>query len=430
MNRFQNLALSRRTMLRGTGVAMSIPFLDAMTPAIATPGSPVSGELPRRILAIETTLGILPQYFFPKTAGRDYESTPYLDRLRAFRDQLTVFSGVSHPDVDGGHPADKTFLTAAPHPGSGGFKNSISLDQFAAEQIGPSTRFPTLSLQIGREHSSLSFTRSGVMIPTEKSPAKLYQRMFVQGSAHEIELRVDDLRRGRSMLDFVKGSARSLRRQLASGDRDKLDHYFTSVRELEDRLLQGEQWEHRPKPKVTAKPPQDIADYNEFIAMSRLMFDTIRLALETDSTRLITVFVIPTGCVPNLPGVSHETHSLTHHGNRPDVLEELRTIEDAQFGVLAELLAGLRDSKEQEQSLLDRTMVLYGSCMGSANAHSNVNLPILLAGGGFRHGQHLAFDTKNNYPLPNLFVSMLQRLGLEADRFASSTGTMRGLEMI
>jgi hypothetical protein len=428
MTPFQNRALSRRTFLRGAGVAMAIPLLDAMTPAVAAAGA-TAVELPRRMLAIQTNLGILPQYFFPKTAGRDYESTPYLEKLRDFRDQMTVFSGVSHPDVDGGHAGDKVFLTAAPHPSAGGFKNSVSLDQLAAEQIGPSTRFPTLSLQIGRGARGLSYTRSGVMLPTEKSPANLYRRMFVQGSASEVKSRVDDLRRGRSMLDFVQDSARRLNRQLAASDRDKMEHYFTSVRELETRLLQGEAWEHRPKPKVAAAQPQDVADHNEFIAISRLMYDAIRLALETDSTRLITVFVIPTDCVPNLPGVSHETHSLTHHGNRPEVLNELRTIEEAQFDVLAELLAALHDSKEQGQSLLDRTMVLYGTCMGSANAHSNVNLPTLLAGGGFKHGQHLAFDAKNNYPLPNLFVSMLQRLGVEADRFASSTGTMRGLEM-
>jgi hypothetical protein len=174
--------------------------------------------------------------------------------------------------------------------------------------------------------------------------------------------------------------------------------------------------------------PQD-ADVTELSVASKRMYDLIRLALETDSTRLVTVFVEALGLHHDIPGVEHETHTLTHHGNRPETLAELQRIETAQFQALAGLLAGLQGAKEGGETLLDRTMVLYGTCMGSANAHSNVNLPVLLAGGGFKHAGLLEFDTKKNYPLPNLYVSMLQRLGLEIDRFASSTGTMRGLEM-
>ncbi len=400
-----------------------------MVPAVATVASRDVSASPRRMLSIQTNQGILPQFFFPKTAGRDYELTPYLERLSDFRDSMTVFSGVSHPDVAGGHPGEKVFLTAAPGPVAGGFKNSVSIDQLAAEHIGSLTRFPTLSLQVGRGTTGISYTRSGVMIPPERSPSDLYQRMFAQGDVNEVQARLDDLRRGRSMLDFVQESARGLNRKLSAGDRDRMDQYFTSVRDLEGRLHQNEQWERRPKPSVDEPQPKDVADYNEFITATELMFDIIRLALKTDSTRLITLSIVPTGSVVNVEGVTRETHTLTHHGNRPEVIEELRRIEDAQFGAFAKLLSSLQDSTEQGASLLDQTMVLYGTCMGSANAHSNKNLPVLLAGGGFRHGQHLAFDTTNNYPLPNLFVSMLQRLGIESDQFASSTGTMRGLEM-
>src|SRR5262245_21365467 len=165
MSPFANRALSRRTFLRGAGVAMSLPFLDAMRPAIA---GAAAAEPPRRMLAILTNQGILPQFFFPKEAGREYESTPYLDHLKDFRNRLTVFSGLSHPDVSGGHPADKVFLTSAPGPASSGFKNSISLDQFAAEKLGQATRFPTLSLLVGTGGFSLSHTRNGVLIPAER----------------------------------------------------------------------------------------------------------------------------------------------------------------------------------------------------------------------------------------------------------------------
>src|SRR6185369_594092 len=183
-------------------------------------------EPPRRMLAILTNQGILPQFFFPTKAGREYELTPYLEHLKDFRHQMTVFSGVSHPDVSGGHPADKVFLTSAPGPASSGFKNSISLDQLAAEKLGHATRFPTISLQVGTGAFSLSHTRSGVLIPAERSASKLYRRMFVQGSANEVQQRVDDLRRGRSTLDFVRDSAKKLNQQLAAGDRNRMEQYF------------------------------------------------------------------------------------------------------------------------------------------------------------------------------------------------------------
>jgi hypothetical protein len=388
-------------------------------------------EPPRRMIAIETNMGILPQYFFPEGAGgRDYRPSPYLELLADFRRDFTVFSGVSHPNVTGGHAADKVFLTAAPHPDSGAFKNSVSLDQVAAEQIGTQTRFPSLVLSCCNGGDvSLSYTRSGVMIPGERSPAALYQRMFVQGNAKEVEARVADLRLGRSILDFVDESAKELQKKIGPQDRDRLDQYFTSVRELEQQLVVGEEWEYKPKPKVDVPMPVDMMEPHELVDRTKQMFNLMRLALETDSTRLVTLFIQPLGTLTNIEGVSHETHSMTHHGNRPEVLAELRKVEEAQLKALTHLLGGLRDANEGGSNLLDRTMVLYGTCMGSANAHNNVNLPVLLAGGGFRHGQHLAFDTKRNYPLPNLYLSMLQRMGLEVDRFASSNGTMRGLEM-
>ena len=254
--------------------------------------------------------------------------------------------------------------------------------------------------------------------------------MFTQGTPREIDARIEDLRVGRSVLDFVVEDANRLQRDLGPRDRERLDQYFSSVRDLEGQLVSSEAWERRPKPKprTNAPPPVDIAEDKRLIDRTRLMFDMARLALETDSTRLVTVFINSLG-VLSIAGVTRETHSLTHHGNVPENVAELRRIEEAQFRVLAELLGGLRAVKEGDATLLDRTMVLYGTCMGSANAHSNTNLPVLLAGGGFRHGQHLAFDQKKNYPLPNLFVSMLQRLGIPADKFASSTGTLRGLEM-
>jgi hypothetical protein len=422
-----NRPLSRRSFLRGAGVALSLPLLDAMVPAFARASVPGS---PRRMLAIQTNLGILPQFFWPEGTGMDYKPSPYLEILKDYRREMTVFSGVSHPGVDGGHLAERSFLTAAPHPGSGSFKNSVSLDQVAAERIGSLTRIPVLVTRVGIQNcaGSLSYTRGGVEIPPESSVAALYRRMFVQGTAKEVSARLNDLKKGKSVLDFVNDSAKKLQKDLGPKDRDRLDQYFSSVRELESQIHESAEWEKRPKPVVKVPEPKD-AEKSQLAEGCKLMFEMIRLALETDSTRLVTLFISSLGLKTDIPGVEHETHTLTHHGNRPETLAELRRIEEAQLKALAVLLGGLKTAKEGGQTLLDRTMVLYGTCMGSANAHSNVNLPMLLAGGGFKHVGLLGFDTKKNYPLPNLYVSMLQRLGLEIDKFASSTGTMRGLEL-
>src|SRR6186713_3384443 len=280
--------LSRRTFLRGTGAVMSLPLLDAMVPAYA---SATSADVPRRMVCVETNMGILPQFFFPEKAGKDYVASPYLVRLAAHRKNMTVFSGVSLPGVTGAHAAEKCFLTGTPHPERGGFRNWVSLDQYAAEHIGNRTRYPSLVLAMSGEGSAtLSFTRSGAPISAERSPKKLFTRLFVQGKADEVAANVEALKQGRSMLDFVGDQSKRLNRSLSKADQQRMDQYYSSVRELEQRLHSSEEWEYKPKPVVTAKAPDDIDDGREFVKKTRLMFDVMKLALETDSSRIISLF--------------------------------------------------------------------------------------------------------------------------------------------
>ena len=409
-------ALRRRTFLRASGLSIALPMLDAMRPAFA---SAAVTEAPRRLVAIETNMGILPNYFFPEGSGRDYQASPYLERLAAHRDQMTVFSGTSFPGVTGGHAAERCFLTGTPHPERGGFRNGVSLDQFAAEYVGSQTRFPSLITAITNENATLSFSRNGSSIPAEGSPRKLFEKLFVQGRPEEVEARVESLRQGLSTLDFVGDQTKRLNRALSPVDQHRMDQYLTAVRDLEKRLHSSQEWEYRPKPQVAAPLPEENNDPRQFVERSNMIFDVLSLALQTDSTRIVSLFIDTT-----------VIHNITHHGNRPELLAELRGHEERQFDALNRFLTSLRDSDEGGSSLLDRTMVFYGTCMGSANSHSNVNLPALLIGGGFRHGQHLAFDTENNYPLSNVYVSILQRLGIEVDEFSTGKGTMRGLEMV
>src|SRR5688500_3413707 len=431
-------AISRRRFLRGTGIALSLPFLDSMLPAFAAvaknSASATPGGTLRRMFGICNNLGLLPEGFFPKQGGRDYQLSPYLDLLKEHRNDFTVFSGVSHPDVDGGHPADNCFLTAAPHPGSAGFRNTISLDQYIAERIGHLTRFPSLTLGVNVQQGvrSLSWTGSGVLIPCEEKAADVFARMFLQGTKEETEAQVRKLETGQSILDGVAGQAKELQRTVGARDRDRLDQYSTSVRDLEQRMQMSREWEHKPKPKVSASVPLDPASPKAYMDKVKLMYDMARLAFETDSTRSISLLLdsvnspaIEFGDVKTSDGY----HNLSHHGKSKEKLAQLKAIDEWHMKLLAELFNDLKAVKEDGEPLLDRTMILYGSNLGNANTHVTTNMPTIFAGGGFRHGQHLAFDTQHNYPLPNLFVSMLQRMGLETDKFASATGTMRGLEM-
>jgi hypothetical protein len=387
---------------------------------------------PRRMFAICNNLGVLADPFFPKDSGKNYTLSPYLELLKEYRDDFTVFSGVSHPNVDGGHPSDISFLTAAPHPASSSFRNTISLDQFVAEQIGVLTRFPSLSLAVNGSRS-LSWTGTGVAIPPEDRASEVFNQLFLQGTPEEVEAQIRALDTGRSILDAVSDQARDLARHVGARDRGRLDQYFTSVRDLERRLQQSRGWETKPKPVVNVPAPVEPTSPAQYMEKVRAMYDLAKLAFETDSTRTITLMLNSVGTpVVEIPGatITDDYHNLSHHGKAADKLAQLRLLDEWQMRLLAGLFSELKSVREGDASLLDRTMILYGSNLGDANAHSTTNMPTLFAGGGFRHGQHLAFDQRQNYPLPNLFVSMLQRMGIQEEAFASSTGTMRGLEMI
>ncbi|MEX0938809.1 MAG: DUF1552 domain-containing protein [Pirellulales bacterium] len=428
-------AIERRRFLQGAGVALSLPFLDAMVPAFARDAhagsAPDAVGKPRRMLAICNNLGVLPEHFFPADQGFDYTPSHYLTFLQEHRADFTVFSGVSHPNVDGGHPSDISFLTAAPHPASSSFRNSISLDQHVAEHIGASTRIPSLSLAINGNRS-LSWTGTGVAIPPEQSASDVFQQLFLQGTQPEIDAKIREIDTGRSILDTVSQQARALERNVGAGDRDRLEQYFSSVRDLENRLQAARAWENRPKPVVDEPPPNDPTSSAQFIQAIEVMYRIARLAFQTDSTRAITLMQngVSTPAM-QIQGatITDGYHNLSHHGKSEEKLAQLKVIDEWQMRTMAGLLKDLKSVEEEGETLLDRTMVLYGSNLGDANAHSTTNMPIFFAGGGFHHGQHLKFDPASNYPLPNLFVSMLQRMDIETDVFATATGTMRGLEM-
>lgn len=410
--------LSRRTMLRGAGVAVALPALECMVPRSV---AQANNTVPRRMVAINFELSFHPPNLIPEKAGHDYELTPYLQPLEDVRNDFTVISGTSHPEVDGGHSASVSWLTGAPHPGAANFRNSISIDQLAARQIGLQTRFA--SRQMG---SGIAISANGVKLPGSPYPLHHFNEMFLEGRPDEKAERLRRFREGQSVLDTVLEASRRMKQRVSRQDQQKLDEYFTSVRDAERNLLKSEQWQNRPKPAVDVKPPTRLQNRAMIIELAKQFYDVMHLALQTDSTRLMTYVVGGSTQVPALPGVSQNYHDLSHHGQDPEKLKQLGIVEGEHLKLYGDFLRKLKETSESDSNLLDRTMVMLGSHMHSGG-HNNQNLPIILAGGGFQHGQHLAFDQNDNTPLANLHVSMLQRLGLEIDRFASSTGTMNGI---
>lgn len=424
--------IDRRRFLRGTGAAaLGLPLLEAMGPSLGQRALAAGGSSapPRRFVAMCAGLGFHAPFLFPDQEKKDIASTPYLSKLTGCHEQLTVFSGLSHPNQQGnnGHASSLTWLTSAQRPGLAGFKNSISLDQRIAQEIGLQTRYPSLTLSTSG--TSLSWSSSGVAIPGNSSPMKLFRALFVDGTEPEVAAELRGLKRGKSILDTVGGRAQQLTGQLGKRDQQKLSEYLAAVRELEMRLQQSQGWVVKPKPEVDAEVPNDITDKADAIAKQRLMYDMIALALQTDSTRTITFELGGLNQVPKIPGVNSDWHGLSHHGKDPEKIGELKIVEEAEFTALGDFLRKLKSIPEQDGTLLDHTAVLFGSNLGNASSHDWHNLPILVAGGGFNHQGYVAHDAQSNTPLANLFVGLAQWMGVEIDRFGTSTaGGVRGLE--
>ena len=422
-------SLSRRTVLKGVGAGLALPMLGAMNSAFA---SSKSSQAPKRFFGVCNNLGFLTDRFFPKSSGKNYELSPYLNEIAELRNKFTVFSGVSHPGVDGSHSSDVSFLTAAPHPGGGGFRNTISLDQFIAEKSGHLTRFPSISLGVNAKEGrrGLSFTDAGVLIPCQNKPSEVYKQLFVQGSEKEITRQIRKLVLGQSIMDTIAGEAKAFQKKLGKEDKQRLDQYFTSVREVEKRMTNSQNWVNKPKPKTKEKLPEDT-DRAEYFETAELMYKMTKLAFETDSTRSMTLLLDSNNSPAiNINGESASDgyHNLSHHGKTDKKLGQLDAIDRQHIKLLGQLMNDLESVNEEGGSLLDHTSIFFGSNFGDANKHTTDNMPIILAGGKFKHGQHLAFDKKHNEALPNVFVSVLQQMGYNEDGFASGKGTMKGLE--
>lgn len=422
------ISTNRRSFLKAAGVCIALPALESL-PNLAQADQ--TKAPPKRMVCIGNEFGMYGGAYWPESTGKNYELTTLLKPLADYRQDFTLFSHLDH-GLKGGHFAVHTFLTgvksveAKAAPDSG-----ISLDQRAAEFVGSKTRFP--SLAIGSEDGlhggcQMSWTRSGTRIPPIPGPRELFRMLFVDEAGEAKQKSADRIALQGSILDAVQGDAKSMSRRLSKTDAAKLDEYLASVRDVETKLDLDKHWQNIAKPKLDMKEPENQGLTKDLPAI----YDLIALALQTDSTRVATLEIGGSFAASDL-GIKAGYHSLSHHGQVQSSIDLLVQIELYQMQQFANFVGKLRSLKEpnSDATLLDSTMVLHGSGMGNANSHTNTDLPIILAGGGFQHGEHKAYpsEPRKRVPLCNLYVSMLQRFGVETDRFSVGTSTLNGLEL-
>jgi Protein of unknown function (DUF1552) len=448
MNPLFHTPISRRTVLRGLGVSLALPLLEAMLPrsVSAAPSTykPMgkAGSKPTpRVIFCYVSNGVNILEWVPQTKGADYSLSPTLETLRGHRAQFSVLSGLGHPHSTGGHSGADTWLTGADLKSVPGkdYTNTISADQVIAEKIGTKTRFP--SLEIGDMsgtgsalHShTLAFDRNGTPLPTENNPQYLFNRLFVPDDAASREATLKRYAEKRSILDDVLGEARALEGKLGHTDRVKLSEYLASVRETELRVQRQVDWVDVPKPRIDGtglqlnSKPGDAHDRPMWLDV---MLELSYLVFVTDTTRVITFEWAREAGGFGPGGQNH--HELSHHGGDPGMLKKLAEVDRGYLEHLNRFLTFLQTTDEGGQPMLDHTMVVYGSGMNSGERgdHSPKNLPLLVAGGrawGLKHGQHLAHDPGQHPPLSNVLLTTIQKMGVETDRFQDATGTLTGL---
>lgn len=418
----------RRRFLKRTGFGLALPMLQSVW-ADDEVVSPVSGQArkpapAKRFVAIGTYLGFHTPSWFPEKAGRLSSMSNVLQPLERHRDQFSLVSGLDHR-APNGHSNWRNYLTGSGTP-------RVSLDQEIAAEIGDQTRFASLQLTCGSANSGgqISFTQEGVPLPMTGRPSVLFGKLF-SSDTDKARMRYI-LDSGQSVLDLVLDEARSLERRVSRTDQRKLGEYFSSVRDVEKKIQKQRDWLDRPSPKVEYQLPKfDPVAPDLSLECESIMYDLMALALETDSTRVITLLVPGAGQVFTVDGekLIAGYHGLSHHGHDPAKIADFNRIGIEHVTRFGGLLDQLEEKQDAEgRALLDSTIVLYGSGMGDANTHNNSNLPVLVAGGGLRHGHyHSVNRTRESSSTPllgDLFVTLMQRMGMERDRFANASRNM------
>jgi hypothetical protein len=438
--------LSRRTLLRGFGAAIALPALDAMSPAFAAGAARLGAKSPIRMTVAYVPNGIVMKDWTPAAEGADFEFTRILKPLEAYRDRLLVLSNLAQingrplGDGPGDHArAASTFLTGA-HPrktAGADISVGVSVDQVAAQGLGNPTRFASLELgcedgrQVGNCDSgysgaysnSLSWRTPNAPNPPEINPRAVFERLFGTNTADDAASRAKRARYDKSILDFVLEDAHKLQGDLGATDRRKLDEYLTAVRDIERRISDSEKNNTDVVPTID-KPAGVPVDYSDH---AHLMFDLQTIALQADLTRIITFMMGREGSNRTYReiGVPDAHHPITHHRNDPEMVEKVTKINCYHVEQFAYFLGKLKSIPEGDGTLLDHTIVLYGSGLSDGNRHTHHQLPVLVAGGsiaGFKSGRHVRYAPET--PMNNLFLTILDRMGVPAHALGDANGEL------
>jgi len=432
-------ALPRRTFLRGLGTAVALPFLEAMTPAFAVAATPIT-----RVAFLYTANGVIMHDWTPQQEGASFAFTKTLQPVASFRDQVLVVSGLAHRngealgDGPGDHArAGASWLTGV-HPKKtrgADIQNGMSVDQMLAQDIGRSTRLP--SLELGLEDvrmvggcdsgyscaysNTLSWSSPTTPLPYENNPRRVFERLFGDGETTDPAVRAVRARQNRSLLDFVLDDARRLSPSLGAGDRRKLSDYLDAVREVERRIQNTERQDSVELPALD-RPDGVPPTFEEHV---QVMSDLIAIAFQADLTRVVTLMYSREGGNRTYRsiGVPDAHHGLSHHQNDRARMARLQMIDQHHVAMLAYFLGKLHAAQDDGGSLLDHSIVVYGSSLSDSNRHLHDNLPTLVAGGGagaIRGGRHLRYP--EGTPMTNLFVTLLDRVGAHRVQIGDSTG--------
>ena len=417
----------RRRFLRGVGLSLAIPALESLRPGRT---EAADGDQPaaRNFICVAPDYGLNPEGFFPQQTGDQYAMPNSLQSLARHRRDFSVFSQLDHPDVGGGHGCTRTLLNGIKATDADGDRSKLfSLDQLVAERIGSETRFPSLVTGNG---APISYTRAGIPIPAVSTPDRFFNLLFVEDSEKDKQRQRQSLSDNDSLLDLLLEDSRSLKSRLASQDRNKLEEYLTAVRETERKLVRRKEWIEIPKPKAKRPTVDEELPQISYPYDMSLFFEVMVMALQSESTRVL-IYQMPGGNRHfTFDGITLGYHTLTHHGQNPEKIAQLQIIDTYYLTQLAGFIDRLKKVKDVNgQPLLDSTVLLLASGMGNASSHSSRNVPALVAGGGFKHGQHHTFPKKGNKgtPLSNLYVTLLQQFGIETDQFASSSGNLNNI---
>ena len=411
----------RRAFLKSAGVTIALPFLNSIPSlrAAVKAGAPT----PKRMVFVASALGMNPGTFFPRNFGEDFNPSPVLEPIRDLRKDLTVFSHMDHPAIFTKHYSMNSIYSGVNAKTASAGEN-ISVDQLAAEHVGYDTRYPSVHVSLGGKQGA-SWSRSGIRVREEEDPKDLFNKMFVNDSAAAKKALELELEQQGSVLDLVKGQAKRLEKSVNPEDRAKLDEYLTAIREAEQKIQGIKKWQNIPKTSVEFDDSLRAHGSMDYPTLAPMMFDLIYLAIQSDVSRVYTTGFGMHNKQIELEGVKTGYHGLSHHGNLPDRVGQLTIIEKFYIEQYARFVQKLKDAETNDGSLLDNTMVFFGSGLGDAARHSNRNLPIILAGGGFKHQGHVdaKLPSGKQMPLNNLYTTMLQNFGVDTPSFNKATGT-------